>query len=356
MAKTFLGIDIGRDQLKLALVKQNRVIKTVSAAMPVNLLREGRIVSIESMSELLRKTMKEGGIHASQACIVIPNEAVFIKNIEMPLMTVEQLSYNLPFEFNDYISGDIKDYVFDYAMLSTPEGQEEADQKNPGLDTVWPEAKEREENENEAEPETMELMGVAALRSVVEDAQLILQQAGLRMAVAAPAISAFISLIRAQKETLSQIAEEYGILDLGFEAVRMYMFRGDRHVATRVLEIGLSNLDRVISDIYSVDVHLAHTYLMSNYENCQARAECLAAYENIAVELMRALNFYRFSNRDSTLADLWLCGGGAVISSLSETIGEMLDINLHRAEDLVPEGEKLAECNTFVQAIGIAMG
>ena len=42
------------------------------------------------------------------------------------------------------------------------------------------------------------------------------------------------------------------------------------------------------------------------------------AYSNIAVELMRALNFYRFSNRDSALEHMWLCGGGAVIEPLGE--------------------------------------
>ena len=80
------------------------------------------------------------------------------------------------------------------------------------------------------------------------------------------------------------------------------------------------------------------------------------AYSNIAVELMRALNFYRFSNPDSVLEHMWLCGGGAVIEPLSETISEMLNIQLHPASDLVPGGEKVPECNTYAQAIGIAMG
>ena len=108
-----------------------------------------------------------------------------------------------------------------------------------------------------------------------------------------------------------------------------------------------------LADIFGVDVHLAHTYLMSNYENCQYHEECMTSYENIAVELMRALNFYRFSNPDSTLSDMWLCGGGAVIKPLRDTIVDMLDIELHRAEELVPEGNNVEECYSFVQAIGI---
>ena len=349
MAKTILGIDIGHDQLKLALVKGKRVQRVASADMPENLLRENRITSRESMAELLRTTMKQNRLHANHAAFVLPNEAVFIKNVEIPPMTVDQLVYNLPFEFNDYITGDRKEYVFDYAVVSDPEPKQ-AEAKS--ADAGDGEAAE----EGEAPEPTMELMAVGAHRSLLEDAQDTLRKAGLRLVRSAPALCSYIELIRAQKEFLSGFGDEYGILDLGFEAIRMYMFKGDKHVATRVLEIGLSTLDNVIADAYGVDVHLARTYLTSNFENCQDREECLSAYENIAVELMRVLNFYRFSNPDSALGDLWLCGGGAVIRPLTEAIGEMLSIQLHPAAELVPGGEGVEACNTMVQAIGIAMG
>lgn len=352
MAKTILGIDIGHDQLKLALVKGTRVLKTVSEPMPENLVKDGgRITSRESMGELIRNAMKKHGIRANYGAVALPNDAVFVKNVEMPLMTVEQLEYNLPFEFKDYITGELREYVFDYALMSdpiVPEGK----RKKGGKNAPPPE---HVEGEGEAS-DTMELLAVGTQRSVVEDCQEILRKAGLRLLITAPAMCAYISLIRAQRESLAKISDEYGILDLGYEAIRMYMFKGDKHVATRVLEIGLSGLDTVLADLYGVDSHLAHTYLMSNFENCQEREECRAAYENIAVELMRVLNFYRFSNPDSALTDMWLCGGGAVIRPLAETISDMLNIQLHSADELVPGGEKIDQCNTFAQAIGIAMG
>ena len=339
MKKTILGVDIGHDQLKLALVKGSHVLKTASVPMPENLLRDGRITSRESMAELIRTTMKANGMRANRAAFVLPNETIFVKNVEMPLMTVDQLKYNLPFEFNDYITGELRDYVFDYAVLSD----------EPTT------ASEYGEPEGDGTP-SMELMAVGVLRAVVEDAQETLRKVGLRLVLAAPALCAYISLLRARQGTRSGEAGEYAVLDLGYEAIRMYIFRGDRHIATRVLEIGLSVLDGVLADVLGVDIHLAHTYLTTNYENCQQREECRVAYENIAVELMRALNFYRFSNPDSALADLWLCGGGAVIRPLTDTIGEMLNIQLHPAGELVPGGEAIDACNGFVQAIGITLG
>ena len=339
MAKTILGVDIGHDQLKLALVRGRQVIKTASAPMPENLLKEGRIASRESMGELIRATMKSGGIRAGRAAVALPNHVVFVKNVEMPLMSIDQLEYNLPFEFNDYITGELKDYVFDYAVVS--------DQN------VASKAKEAEDDDSTP---TMELMAVGTLRAVLEDCREALHKSGLKLVLSAPAISAYISLIRAMGDKLSLMTDEYCVLDLGYESIRMYMFKGDKHVATRVLEMGMSNLDNVLADTYGVDIHLAHTYLMSNFENCQQREECMNAYSNIAVELMRALNFYRFSNPDSSLEHMWLCGGGAVIEPLAETIGDMLNIQLHEAAELVPDGKKVTDCNSYIQAIGIAMG
>ena len=349
MAKTILGIDIGHDQLKLALVRGHQVLKTASAAMPENLLRQGRITSRESLTDLIRSTMKANKIRASHAAFVLANDTVFVKNVEMPLMTIDQLEYNLPFEFNDYITGEVRDYVFDYAVLSLPEDRKKAKAERAEDDA-------EAAGEGEGEDNSMELMAVGTQRVVLEEATDVLQKAGLKLSITAPALCAYISLIRARHEFLAGIAEEYAILDLGYEAIRMYVFQGDRHVATRVLEIGMSSLDDVLADAYGVDVHLAHTYLMTNYENCQSRDECASAYENIAIELMRALNFYRFSNPNSALADMWLCGGGAVIEPLANSISDTLNIQLHSADELVPGGERISECNSFVQAIGITMG
>ena len=298
------------------------------------------------MAEMLRATMKQNRLRANHAAFVLPNEAVFIKNVEMPLMTVDQLEYNLPFEFNDYITGERKEYVFDYAVVSDPNTPNAEGEAAVGADGT--------EDAEESEP-VMELLAVGAHRSLIEDAQETLRKAGLRLVRSAPALCSYIGLIRAQQEFLSGIGDEYGILDLGYQSIRMYMFKNDRHVATRVLEVGMSRLDDVLAEVYGVDTHLAHTYLMSNYDNCQDREECHTAYENIAVELMRAMNFYRFSNPNSVLADLWLCGGGAVIQPLADTIGEMLDLQLHPATELVPGGDAIESCNTFVQAIGIAL-
>ena len=326
MASTVLGVDIGSGTVKLALCKGGKIRKTAVAPMPENLLKDGRITSPESMGELIRAAMRMSKIRASAAALVLPSESCYIRTITMPVMGAEELKYNIPYEFNDYITGELKSYVFDYTVT--------------GL--------------SEQDGESLELLCVAGPLDLLESSQEMLRKAGLKMVRAAPAEIAYISLIRRMEQATSRKDREYCIVDLGYTSIRMYMFKGERYEVTRILEVGLSSLDDVIADNMETDVHLAHTYLLTNYEQVQEKDFCVNAYTNIAVELMRSLNFYRFSNPDSTLNDVWLCGGGAAIQPLCDTISQTLDMTIHKAGELI-ESTGAESPNDFVRAVGITI-
>ena len=342
MAKTYLGIDIGHDMLKLALVKGGAVKKTATAPMPLNLLREGRVTSPDSMGELLAQLMKESHIRASQAAVILSSDISYLRTTSMPRMNAEQLAINIPYEFSDYITGELKSYLFDYAVVPDLPG-EEAQQP----------AAEEEGTENGEAP--LQLLVAAVQEDAMTELRQALRKAGMKLAKAAPAECAFLSLIREYEAKGAEKDAEYCILDLGYRSIRMYMFHGPRHITTRALEIGLSSLIDIIAENKGVDTHLAHTYLLNNFEDCQNADHCRAAYDNISVELMRALNFYRFSNPNSQINCVWLSGGGAEILPLRQTIADTLGIEIRTADQLLRGGGQLDDGFNFVQAIGITM-
>ena len=104
-----------------------------------------------------------------------------------------------------------------------------------------------------------------------------------------------------------------------------------------------------------MDEHLAHTYLLDNFEDWQNNPVCLNAYESIAVELMRALNFYRFSNPESRLEDLYLVGGGSMIRPLRKAITDTVGMKIHPPTELVPGGKTVTAVHGLIQAIGVTM-
>ena len=254
MAKTLLGIDIGTESLKLMLISGTQIKKTAIAPMPRNLVQNGAITSKETLAELIRTTMKTHDIRCRQAAVSMSSRAIFVRRVTMPLMNEAQLLYNLPYEFRDYITGELEQYVFDYAMITTPEAlaqQEQNVQANPDAEQRY----------------TMDLLAVAVSAELMESLRETIRMAGMKLVKAAPVVSSLLPLIDRLNSIQQPAVKEYAVLDLGSSSVRLYMFRETEYMTSRVIETGLSALEEMIAEAYHVDTHLAHTYLLNNHEN-----------------------------------------------------------------------------------------
>ena len=352
MAKSCLGIDIGKDQLKLVLMKGENIVKTASVQMPEGLLKDGRIVSVETTGELIRKTMKENKIRCKEAAVVVSSGICFLRNVTMPEMTAEQLVYNLPYEFRDYITDELKKYVFDYSWGSGEEMPKGKKLKKASKKKKKEEKPEEEENQKRNE---MELLAAAA---PLEELRLMTRKAGLKLTFAAPEVSACENLLHYKLRNEQDKNKEYGILDLGSTSSRLFIFKGDRHQVTRVIERGMEQVEELLADNFHIDIHLAHTWLLANHEDCIHSEVCQDAFSQISVELMRALNFYQFSNPESRLEDIYICGGGASIATMRQSLEENLDVKIHEAGELLERmnGSGDEASSLWMLAAGTALG
>lgn len=327
MAKTCLGIDLGRSQLKLVWMKGMSIKKAVSVEMPEGLLKEGRIVSVETAGELLRTTMKKNKIWCREAAVLISSEACYMRNVTMPEMTAQQLKYNLPYEFRDYITEELKAYVFDYSLSSgnLVSGEKKHRRKKQEEET--------NKDDDSAYAEEMELLAVAVSKELLEDIRLILRKAGMKLSLAAPKVAVCENLFLYEQEQMQFTKSEYGILDFGSTSSRLLLFKDGRHQATRVIEIGMIQIEEAIADAYQIDMHLAHTWFLTNHEDCVHHEACQAVISRLGLELRRALNFYQFSNPESRLEDVWICGG--LLSVICQTLEENLQVNIRNASELL---------------------
>ena len=355
MAKSCLGIDIGKDQMKLVLMKGENIVKTASVQMPEGLLKDGRIVSVETTGELIRKTMKENKIRCKEAAVVVSSGICFLRNVTMPEMTAEQLVYNLPYEFRDYITDELKKYVFDYSWGS---GEEMPKGKKLKKASKKKKKEEKPEEEESQKRNEVELLAAAAPLEVMEDLRLMTRKAGLKLTFAAPEVSACENLLHYKLRNEQDKDKEYGILDLGSTSSRLFIFKGDRHQVTRVIERGMEQVEELLADNFHIDIHLAHTWLLANHEDCIHSEVCQDAFSQISVELMRALNFYQFSNPESRLEDIYICGGGASIATMRQSLEENLDVKIHEAGELLERmnGSGDEASSLWMLAAGTALG
>ena len=302
---------------------------------------------------LIRKTMKENKIRCKEAAVVVSSGICFLRNVTMPEMTAEQLVYNLPYEFRDYITDELKKYVFDYSW-----GSGEEMPKGKKLKKASKKKEEKPEEEENQKRNEMELLAAAAPLEVMEELRLMTRKAGLKLTFAAPEVSACENLLHYKLRNEQDKDKEYGILDLGSTSSRLFIFKGDRHQVTRVIERGMEQVEELLADNFHIDIHLAHTWLLANHEDCIHSEVCQDAFSQISVELMRALNFYQFSNPDSRLEDIYICGGGASIATMRQSLEENLDVKIHEAGELLERmnGSGDEASSLWMLAAGTALG
>ncbi len=329
MARTTVGFDIGARAMKLAKWDGSTVRGTAVAPVPDNLVQNGVILSYAAMSDLIRETVREHRLTGRECAVVLPAGHVFLRQITLPAMTVDQLRVNLPYEFRDFLTMDKDQYFYDYAVNKL-------------------------ERDGEGVPRQMDLTAAAVPKEVVAEYRDMFRRAGFRLRTAIPAECAYVNLLRARFDSLE--GRESSFLDLGHTASRLHIFTGTRFEATRVIELGLSSLDDAIADALGVDQHIAQTYKISNHRNVQALEGALAVYNAIALDTRKAVNFYGFNNRESSLRDLWCCGGGVHIPALLDAITQSVELTIHDAAELLPPAVQGAEgLSACAAAIGAAI-
>ena len=328
MAKTMLGFDIGANAVKIVCWNGREVTRALCADTPENLVKEGIIVSYEAMADFIKETLKAEKLSGHNCAVVLPSNFSFLRRIQMPAMTVQQLEYNLPYEFRDFLSEGKDKYFYDYAVCGTTPDEE-------------------------GKPKELDLIAAAVSKESIENYRDMFRRAGLKLCTAVPTEGVYSNLIARLGETEKR---EYAILNLGHTVTRLDIFTGPAFETTRISEIGLDEVDRMIADETGVDPHIARAYKQADHDGLQNCEAARRIYSAIATDVRKAVNFYSYNNRDCALDSIWCCGGGVKIPSLTEAIAEATGLTLRPVEELLPPvGKDVENPAMYAAAIGAAV-
>ena len=311
MPSNIIAFDIGTAQLKLVWFAGKTYKLAVSAPVPDGLVRGGVIVSMDAMADFLWQLAKENGLpRRAQAAVVLPAALTFTRVTELPPMTAGQLTYNLPFEFKDYLNQEKSRYYFDYAVQGT-------------------------EKDESGEVAGLRLFACATLKKTVEDYRAMFYRAGYKLKLALPEEAAFGNLAAFHAKTAPG-DEDLCIVDIGHKGIRMFIYRDGHFRTHRAVDLGLWGLEQQLASERGVDPHMAHTHLLTDYESALSQDSTLELFNRMAVEIMKAVNFYNYNNREQSLRSVYLCGGGAAIAPLRETVSRVTDLELKDIGALLP--------------------
>ena len=151
-----VGLDIGKNSVKMAYFVGRELKRTAKLELPDAMVSGGRILSMDAMADFLHDAAKGSGIPLTNAALVVPASEVYTRVITLPAMTEQQLFYNLPYEFRDFLTEEKSKYFFDYAVR-------------------------RIVNDETGHPKEMELFACAILKTTVEGYRAMLHRAGFRL-------------------------------------------------------------------------------------------------------------------------------------------------------------------------------
>ena len=323
MAATILGIEIGAATIKFAEVRGNSLVRAASYPLPDNLIRDGMVTSPDGLVDTLKEAKKELGLKNGPCALVIPSQAVIAHQITMPLMSEADVALNLPFEFRDFVGKDSDKYLYDYSVLSIqqPAGKQGG---------------------------TMELYAAAVENKLMEDYYTWLKKAGFTMKVAIPGEMAWENLIRQSPSEPKEVC----VVDMGATHTNVSIYRDGHFVMGKDIDIGGVTLDQVIAGEYRLDARQARNYKEmepEEYLSC-----CTDTMNDLAVEVMRVVNFYSYHTEGAALRDIYLCGG-SVTEGLRTAVLKATDLQLHHICRLVPGGVENPATARCAIAAGAAM-
>ena len=300
-----VGISIGNYRISVSYVVKGQLKSYFYENVPDNAVKDGLIQYWDAMAEFLRDTLKQHGIKCKNVIFSVPLNGVYIRNIELPLMNLQQLELNLPFEFHDYISESSDKYFYDYAVI-------------------------------EKTDKSMRLQAVACSKELIERYRKMAKAAKLVPIGLVPEVIGIQRILGAYKQQFSiEEQKDFAILDMGDESFKIHFYNKGIYNATRTFEPGGQALAEKISEINGTDIHISHLALEDNLNNIQSHPSLVQIYESRAVEIMRALNFYSYSNNNNNIDTLYYCGGVSNIRKYIKVLSETINLPVRPLGDLV---------------------
>ena len=330
MSKTMLTFDMGDSYIKIVKSEGSKVT-VYTKQMPENMVKDGVIEMPLMMSDFLKQLKKEFKLPKVDCGMVVPDELTVCRKLTLPAMTEAQLEVNLPFEFSDYISGKPQRYVYDYAMQ----------------EMIYDE---------EGQPKEMVLTGAVMSKESVYKYVDMFKDAGFKLRTLIPQEIAVTNVMKQAVASGKASADKvYCLVNLGHRSTQVYMFKGDKLDVLRNIYLGGVTIDATIAEMENIDAFVARTYKHNNFNGVLERESCHETFGRIAVEVMKVINFYRFSNRESELEDIYFFGGCSNIYELCDSIAETNGLEMKSMTELLPDEVEKSTDMIGLYAMGVAM-
>lgn len=308
MKNKILGLHLERYMSKMICCEKGVVTGISWEFTPPEMFGEKGIQRWDLAADLVRRMKKKLRTSCRDVALVIPENDAYVRRVVMPAMTEEQLYFNLPFEFHDFIADRQQDYVYDYALQQMLEDEGTHRSK-------------------------MELMAAAVSRRWLDRHSAMLKKCGLRLYSAAPESIAFQNMVRVfQALHPDEDIHNMAFLNLGYSEVQLRVYSDAAYETGKQIHPAMEQLRQILRDQCGIQDWSTHD--RAQMEQALEQPACREIYQQIALEIMRVLNFFQYNHPGQQLNVLYCSGGGATIQPLMRAIRDTVGLEIRLLQDV----------------------
>jgi type IV pilus assembly protein PilM len=131
MARRLIGLDVGTNAVTVAEVSAGeppRLELFAQVALPRDAMREGEVADEGAVAEAVARLRAEVGLKKTPVRVGVASPRVIVRQVDMPLMSRDELASALQFQAGDLIPIPIEDAVLDFAILGSSNNGEGGEQ------------------------------------------------------------------------------------------------------------------------------------------------------------------------------------------------------------------------------------
>lgn len=306
--KSLVGLDIGSSSIKAIELRGKpgnlQLINLGYEKLGPDCVVDGQIIELNSVSHAIAKIFKEHQIKTERVAAGVSGHSVIVKNIEVPLMSDEELEESIDWHAEEHIPFDIADVSLDYQIVGSG-------------------------------PNALFVLMAACKRDRVGNVKQVIQLAGKDPAVID--VDAFALQNCFEINYAVDPRQRLAILNIGASTMNINILQGTKSVFTRDMTIGGNQFTGMLQKELGVTFDQAEgikrgTATPENADPEEIDALLASASETLALEVRKTLDFYRTTTPEDAaqIEKILITGGGSKLRDLEAYLSERLELPVER--------------------------
>ena len=302
--KGILGLDIGTNAIKMVELEETKKgyqLKNFGMTfLPKETIVNGVFKNAASLVNAITSLTENLKTKTKYVAIAVSGHPVIIKKINIPTMTEEELNESIQWEAEQYIPFDLEEVNIDFQILGV----------------------------NEATPDQMDVLLVAAKKSLINEYQDAITEAGLEAVIVD--IDSFALENAYEVNYPDEEAPVVALVDMGASVININVVKEGKSTFTRDVFMGGNKLSEEIQKRLAVSEEEAEMLKIGgqieniDYEQLDSTIQDVSL--ELAVEIQKSLDLHAASTADEEVKKVYLTGGSSRIPGIKDLIADRVGV------------------------------